>query len=237
MATTTAPRLEPGLVTRNLARVRERIEAACARSGRSPADVTLVGVTKTVPSDPIREALDAGLTHLGENRVQEAIPKMVELADRAPTWHLIGHLQTNKARKAVDLFDVIESVDSLRLAETLEAEAEDIGRALKVFAQVNVGEEPSKGGLAPADLLPAVERMDLLPSLRVVGLMAIPPVRASRDDSRRDFAEVRRLFEALQARHPEIVHLSMGMSSDYEIAIEEGATEVRVGSALFGSRP
>jgi pyridoxal phosphate enzyme (YggS family) len=216
--------------------VRERIARSCERARREPREITLVGVTKTVPVERVREALDAGVSHLGENRVQEAIPKMRELSDRAPTWHFIGHLQTNKARKAAELFDVIESVDSLRLARELEEGTEEIGRMLRVLVQVRIGDEDTKGGVSLSDLADFVRDVDTLAMVRVVGLMAIPPPRTDPRQSRADFRALRDAFESLRASRPEIVHLSMGMSDDFEIAVEEGATEVRVGRALFGSR-
>jgi pyridoxal phosphate enzyme (YggS family) len=226
-----------GSVAASLAGVRERIERACDRARRDPATVLLVGVTKTVPVDLIRAALDAGLSHLGENRVQEAISKMRELADRAPTWHLIGHLQTNKARLAAETFDRIESVDSLRLAQALEEDAEEIGRDLRVFLQANVGGEESKHGVPLSGLLPLAEEIERhCPSVSVSGLMVIPPPRDTPEESRQDFRQAREAFERLRDARPQVRHLSMGMSADFEVAIEEGATEVRVGTALFGRR-
>lgn len=223
-------------VAARLADIRARIETAALRADRDPTEVTLVGVSKTVDVERIRAALDAGLTHLGENRLQEAVEKMIALSDRAPTWHLIGHLQRNKARRAVELFDRIETVDSLRLAEALERGAEEIGRDLRVFVEVNVGGESQKAGVPPEETESLVDAIDVLPWLTVTGLMAIPPQGDEPEDSRPHFARMRRLFEELRASRPELHHLSMGMSSDFEIAVEEGATEVRVGRALFGER-
>jgi len=225
-----------GPVASSVAAVNERISRACERARRDPAGVTLVGVTKTVPIDAVRAALDAGIAHLGENRVQEALPKMRALSDRAPTWHFIGHLQSNKARLAAETFDVIESVDSVRVARILEEDAEEIGRELRVFVQVKIGDEDSKSGVPIESLRSTIEEIDAFDRIEVVGLMAIPPSRARPEESRADFRQLRREFEKLRGRHPEIEHLSMGMSSDFEIAIEEGATEVRVGTALFGRR-
>ena len=232
----TALAVATGHVAANLADVRRRIERACDRAGRDPASVRLVGVTKTIPCDVVRAALDAGLAHLGESRVQEALPKMRELADRAPTWHLIGHLQTNKARLAAEVFDRIESVDSVKLAEVLEEDAEEIGRDLRVFVQVKVGDEESKNGVPLADLARHVREIDAFPRVTVVGLMSIPPERQTEAESRADFRALRQAFDRLRADMPAMRHLSMGMSADFELAIEEGATEVRVGTALFGRR-
>ena len=221
----------------SLVEIRGRIASACERARRDPSEILLVGVTKTIPVDAIRAALDAGISHLGENRVQEAIPKMRELADRAPTWHLIGHLQTNKARLAAETFDRIESVDSLRLAEALEENAEEIGREVRVFLQAKIGDEDTKHGVALDELEPLAREIESrCPRLTVVGLMSIPPPRSDVEASRADFRALRQAFERLRDRCPQVHHLSMGMSSDFEIAIEEGATEVRIGTALFGRR-
>ena len=225
-----------GSIAARIVDVRARMARACERVRRDTRDVTLVGVTKTVPVERIREVLDAGVSHVGENRVQDALSKMRELSDRAPQWHFLGHLQTNKARVAAEIFDCIESVDSLKLARALEEDALEIGRALTVYVQVNIGGEESKGGVPPEDVPVLIEEIDAMPSILVTGLMSIPPPRLSADDARRDFRRLKELFDGLRSLHPEIVSLSMGMSADFEIAIEEGATEVRVGTALFGSR-
>jgi pyridoxal phosphate enzyme (YggS family) len=232
----TASRARDCAVAAGLAEIRSRIEAAARRAGREASEVTLVGVSKTVEPERIRAALDAGLTHLGENRVQEAVEKMKALSDRAPTWHLIGHLQRNKARRAVELFDRIETVDSLPLAEALERGAEEIGRDLRVFVEVNVADEPQKAGVSPGETEALVDGIDALPWLTVTGLMAIPPQQEDPEESRPHFAAMRRLFDEIRSGRPELHHLSMGMSADFEIAVEEGATEVRVGRALFGGR-
>lgn len=229
--------VSPANIAASVASVRERIERACDRAGRDPDSVLLVGVTKTVPADAIRAALDAGVSHLGENRVQEALQKMRDLADRAPQWHLIGHLQTNKARLAAEVFDRIESVDSVKLARVLEEDAEEIGRELRVFVQARVGDEETKHGIPLDQLEATVDEMEsACPRVRVVGVMSIPPPRERPEDARTDFALLREAYERLRATRPHVRHLSMGMSADFEVAIEEGATEVRVGTALFGSR-
>lgn len=229
--------VSPANIAASVASVRERIERACDRAGRDPDSVLLVGVTKTVPVEAIRAALDAGVSHLGENRVQEALQKMRDLSDRAPQWHLIGHLQTNKARLAAEVFDRIESVDSVKLARVLEEDAEEIGRELRVFVQARVGDEETKHGIPLDQLEATVDEMEgACPRVRVVGVMSIPPPRDRAEDARADFAVLREAYERLRATRPHVRHLSMGMSADFEIAIEEGATEVRVGTALFGSR-
>jgi pyridoxal phosphate enzyme (YggS family) len=214
-----------------------RIAAACARSGRSPLDVALVAVSKTVPAERLRSAVAAGLTTLGENRVQEASGKVGEV-DGA-TWHLVGPLQKNKARRALEVFAMIQSVDSPGLAERLDRIAGEVrpGR-VPVLLQVNVDEDPSKAGFAPADLDASLDAVLDLPRLDVRGLMTIGRQAASAEDARPTFAGLRELAARLRARDPRLgAELSMGMTDDFEVAVEEGATIVRVGRALFGERP
>ena len=213
-----------------LARVRERIAAAAERAGRRADDVLLIGVSKTVDVDRIREAIAAGVPALGENRVQEAKAKVATLG-RAVPWHLIGHLQTNKVKDALALFDVIHSVDRLEVAREIERRAAAMSRPVDVFLEVNVANEPSKSGFAPDAVAAALEAVAELPHLKVRGLMAIPPVVERAEDSRPAF----RALRALRDRHG-LGELSMGMSGDFEVAVEEGATMVRVGTAIFGPR-
>jgi pyridoxal phosphate enzyme (YggS family) len=218
-------------VRENLERVRERLAGAAARAGRRPEDVLLIGVSKTVEVARIRAAVAAGLTALGENRVQEARAKIAELG-RPVAWHLIGHLQTNKARDAVELFDVIHSLDRLELAQEVERRAAAAGRMMDVLVQVNVAAEASKGGVTPDAVGETLDAVGKLAHLRVRGLMAIPPAVERPEDSRPWFRRLRELGE----RHG-LRELSMGMSGDFEVAVEEGATMVRVGTAIFGARP
>jgi PLP dependent protein len=213
----------------NIAAVEERIARACARARRAREDVLLVAVSKTFPADFVDGAIAAGITDIGENRVQEARDKK-PLVRGSVRWHLIGHLQTNKAKDAVKLFDVIEAVDSLELAEKLARAAEGQGKAIDVMLQVNIGDEPQKSGLARGDVDDVAKRVATLASLRLIGLMAIPPV-GTPDESRPYFRELRSMRDALGLKE-----LSMGMSEDFEAAIEEGSTMVRVGRAIFGSR-
>ena len=213
----------------NVLAVEDRIARACVRAGRSREDVTLVGVSKTFPADLIDEAIAAGIGEVGENRVQEARDKK-PLVRGSARWHLIGHLQTNKAKDAVKLFDVIQAVDSLDLAEKLARAAEAQGRRQDVMLQVNIGDEAQKSGIAPSDVDSIAKQVAVLVSLRVIGLMAIPPV-AVPDESRPYFRELRSMRDALGLQH-----LSMGMSEDFEAAIEEGSTMIRIGRAIFGSR-
>ena len=214
----------------NLGRVQEAVARACARAGRSPDHVLLIAVSKTVEAERIRLAVAAGVAALGENRVQEARDKIGTLGRPVP-WHLIGSLQTNKARDAARLFDWIHSVDRLELAQELSRRAHGGERVLNVLLQVNLGDEPQKGGAAPADLKGLCDAVSGLPGLRVRGLMAIPPVAESPEATRPYFRRLRELRDQLG-----LEHCSMGMSADFEAAIEEGATMVRVGTAIFGPR-
>jgi pyridoxal phosphate enzyme (YggS family) len=218
-----------------LAAINQRIAAACQRAGRDFFDVTLVAVSKTVEPGLIRQAIEAGVRVLGENRVQEAATKMPELAaivtEHKVEWHLIGHLQSNKARRAVELFSTIQSVDSFKLAERLDNIAGELGRKLPVFVEVNLGGEQSKAGATPDEVLPLCEQVAKLANLELKGLMAVPPFFDDAEQARPYFRRLRTLRDQAQLKE-----LSMGMSNDFEIAIEEGATLVRIGTALFGAR-
>lgn len=218
-------------IAANLAAVRGRIAAAALRAGRDPADVQLVAVSKSFPAEAVVEAYTAGQPLFGENRVQEAVTKAAELREFgvAPVWHLIGRLQTNKVRAAAGLFAMIHSVDSLRLAEALNARVE--GR-LPVLIEVNAGGEATKGGFIPAETLAAIEQIRALPRLDVQGLMTVAPAAPDPELVRPVFRRLAALARDLGLRE-----LSMGMSGDFEVAIEEGATLVRIGSAIFGDRP
>jgi PLP dependent protein len=215
----------------NLERVRERIARAAERAGRRAEDVLLVGVSKTVDVARIRAAVAAGLPALGENRVQETRVKVAELGRPVP-WHLVGHLQTNKVREALDLFDVVHSVDRIDLARELDRRARARGKTIDALVQVNVGAEPTKSGWPPEAIETAVEAVAALGGVRLRGLMTIPPVVERAEDARGWFRTLRKLAE----RHG-LTELSMGMSADFEVAVEEGATMVRVGTAIFGPRP
>jgi len=214
----------------NLERVRERIARAAERAGRRAEDVLLVGVSKTVDVGRIRAAVGAGLGALGENRVQEARDKIADVG-RSVQWHLVGHLQTNKVRDALELFDVIHSVDRIDLARELDRRARAKGRTIDAFVQVNVGGELSKGGWPPEAVETAVQAVAALAGLKLRGLMTIPPAVERPEDARGWFRTLRKLAE----RHG-LSELSMGMSADFEVAIEEGATMVRIGTAVFGPR-
>ena len=215
----------------NLQRVRERIARAAERAGRRAQDVLLVGVSKTVDVERIRQAIAAGIPALGENRVQEAREK-IETLGRAVPWHLIGHLQTNKAKDAARLFDWLHSVDRLELAAELDRRARALGRTVDVLLEVNVGEEPQKSGVRPDEIKPLLDAVAGMTGIRIRGLMAIPPAAPNPEQTRPHFRRLRGLRDAAG-----LEHLSMGMSADFAVAVEEGATMVRVGTAIFGPRP
>ena len=219
--------------------VRARIARAAARAGRSPEEISLVAVTKTVPPSRIAEAVEAGQTLFGENRVQEAKEKVAAFGPEI-TWHMIGHLQKNKSKAAVEIFDALESLDSEELALLLNRRAGEAGKVMPVFIQVKEAEETAKGGIRPDDVPRLIERVLSLPSLVLGGLMTIPPWPAVPEDSRPFFARLRELRDEWDGRccpRGTLRELSMGMTMDYEVAVEEGATVIRVGSAVFGNRP
>jgi pyridoxal phosphate enzyme (YggS family) len=210
----------------NLLRVEERIAAACRRAGRNRGDVTLVAVSKTFPASAVEEAIAAGATDVGENRVQEARDKKPEVRGSA-RWHLIGHLQSNKAKDAARIFDVVQTIDSASLAQKISNAATG---PIEALIEVNVGGEAQKAGVMPGDVAALASEIAALPNLRITGLMTIPPI-GTPDESRKYFQELRALRDRLGLKE-----LSMGMSEDFEVAIEEGATIVRVGRAIFGER-
>ncbi|HZQ35313.1 MAG TPA: YggS family pyridoxal phosphate-dependent enzyme [Dehalococcoidia bacterium] len=214
-------------IAANVAAVRARIAAACERAGRDPASVRLVAVTKTVPAAAVAEALAAGVTDVGENYVREGAAKRAELGGRG-VWHLIGHLQTNKVRAALQAFDTLQAVDSLRLAEAVSRHA---SRTVPVLLEVNAAGEATKFGFAPADVGAAAAAVRRLPDLELRGLMTVAPATSDPEALRPLFRSLRRLAEANRLQE-----LSMGMSGDFEVAVEEGATMVRIGRAIFGER-
>jgi hypothetical protein len=215
-------------IAERLALICERAARAAERAGRAPAEVTIVAVSKSFPPEAIEEAAAAGIAHIGENRVQEAAAKIPSLRHLPVTWHMVGHLQTNKAKTALELFDIIQSVDSLRLAEALSHRAE---RPVPVLLEVNVAGEASKFGFSPPEVPQAAEAVGRLPHLNVCGLMTIAPLVGDPEEVRPIFRELRQLRDALG-----LAELSMGMTDDFEVAIEEGATMVRIGRAIFGGR-
>lgn len=220
----------------NLQAIQQRIRAACLRAGRDPSSVTLLGVTKTHPAAAVAEAVGLGLLHFGENKVQEAKAKIPNCPGRA-CWHFIGHLQSNKCRDAVELFAMIESVDSLALAQEINKRAEQAGKTMPILLEINVAGEASKFGYAPERMLAELAAVNALPRLEVHGLMAVPPYTPVPERSRGYFRSLRELKQRAEGvLGAPLPHLSMGMSGDFEVAIEEGATIVRVGTALFGER-
>jgi pyridoxal phosphate enzyme (YggS family) len=226
----------------NLARIRERMDRAATRAGRRTEKITLVGVSKARPVEDIRAAYEAGVRHFGENRIQEWESKRTSVADLDVTWHLIGHLQSNKVARAARLFHTIDSVDSIALAEKLEGVRKELvtkqGERLPALIEVKLDPEPAKSGVSAAELPRVVEALLRLPHLELRGLMGVPPYFDDPEKTRPYFRSLRELRDAMRAQlGGEVLPvLSMGMSNDFEVAIEEGATEIRVGTALFGER-
>jgi PLP dependent protein len=222
-------------IRERLKRVRDRIEVAAVRSGRSASAVTLVAVSKTMPAVVVREAVAAGVRILGENRVQEAREK-IALVPGVTEWHLIGHLQTNKAKLAVALFRRIHSLDSIRLARELERHAEEAGKRLRCLVEVNLGGEAQKSGETEGEVRALLTEAGQLSHLAIDGLMIVPPFLSDPEAVRPFFRRLRLLRDQLACEGFPLTELSMGMSHDFEVAIEEGATLVRIGTALFGAR-
>ena len=212
----------------NIEEVKARINQACQRVGRSPDEVTIVAVTKMVAPSAIATASKLGIRHFGENRVQEAVEKIGQLSwlEPKPTWHMVGHLQTNKAKVAVEIFDIIHSINSIRLAEVISRRTQ---RTLPILLEVNVSGEASKGGFSVAEVEPALEAISHLPRLEIKGLMTIAPIVA-------DAEQVRPIFQKLCSLRDSfgLEHLSMGTTDDFEAAVEEGATMMRIGRSIFG---
>ena len=217
-------------IEQNVRNLQQRIARACEKAGRSPDEVTLVAVTKTVDAAAIEAAFNAGVRDFGESRVQEAKPKIEQLQRLKPgiTWHMVGHLQTNKAKTAADIFDIIHSVDSFKLARTLNDCSQ---KKLPILIQVNVSAEATKSGFQLPEVKDAVKQIGKLPNLEIQGLMTIAPWVSNAEEVRPVLRQMRQLRDSLGLRH-----LSMGMSDDFEVAIEEGATLVRIGRAIFGER-
>jgi hypothetical protein len=236
-------------IEENLRQVRQRIAAAAERAGRDPAEVTLVAVTKGQPPEVVVAGYHLGLRHFGENRVHEALEKMPQVAallsqqagESGPpqiTWHMIGHLQRRKARDAVRHFDLIHSVDTVRLGREINKRCQAIGRVMPILLEVNVSGETTKFGFQPDEVTAAVPQILELPHVRVIGLMTMAPIVEDPEEARPCFRHLRQLRDELARRFPEADwrHLSMGMTDDFEPAVEEGATMVRIGRAIFGER-
>jgi pyridoxal phosphate enzyme (YggS family) len=217
-------------ISNNIKNIQQRIEKACDRSHRSPGDITLVAVTKSVEATSIVSAYECGIKNFGENRVQSAEKKIQELSELKPyvTWHMIGHIQTNKVKPVTMFFDMIQSIDSIKLATVLN---DHLRNPLPVLIQVNVSGETTKSGFSTGEVAGAIKEISRLPYLKVKGLMTIAPLSNNAEEVRPVFRTLRRIRDELS-----LEHLSMGMTDDYEIAIEEGATIVRIGRAIFGER-
>ncbi len=219
-----------------LLRVQDRIGAAASRVGRDASSVTLVAVSKAMPVDVIREAVEAGVTILGENRVNEARDKITVLPGIA-TWHLVGHLQSNKAKLAIQLFELIHSLDSLKLAQILDRHGQELAKPVRCLIEVNLGGEESKSGMTEDGMRPLLEAAAGLRHLRIEGLMALPPFLPDPEQLRPYFRRLGTLRDKLHAEGVPLADLSMGMTHDFEVAMEEGATMVRIGTAVCGPRP
>lgn len=215
-------------IANNILEVQKLISNACAKVKRSKDEVTVIAVSKTVNEDAIESAFNAGINNFGENRVQEAKEKIYQLANIHPTWHMIGHLQTNKVKMALAIFDIIHSVDSINLANEIDRYAD---KTIPILLQVNVSGEATKNGFSINDISPAVQEIGKLKNLKIVGLMTIAPLVSNPEQVRPIFRKLKELRDYFG-----LEHLSMGMTDDYEIAIEEGATMVRIGRAIFGER-
>lgn len=223
----------------NVARIKERAAAAAIRSGRAPENITIVAVTKTMPAEAVNAALSAGINVIGENRVQELLDKLPGIDVAGRSVHLIGHLQTNKASKIVDKVNMIQSLDSLRLAHELDSQCAKRAIDMETLVEVNIGRESSKSGVLPEELSDFLDDLAQFKHLKVCGLMSIPPVCQKKEETRPYFKEIHKLFIDISAKKSDNINmhiLSMGMSADFDIAIEEGATMVRIGTAIFGSR-
>jgi pyridoxal phosphate enzyme (YggS family) len=224
-------------IAKNLTTVLRRITTAAKSCGRDPLSIQLVAATKSQPMELIRRAVEAGVGILGENYIQEAQTKFETLSDPSVRWHFIGHLQRNKAKYAVRLFELIHSVDSVRLAAEIDKQARKAGKTQSILVQVNISKEPSKAGIGQEQTLELIRTLTEFPNIRVQGLMTMPPYFDAPEQARPYFAALRRLRDWLQqALGVPLKDLSMGMTGDFEVAVEEGATLVRIGTAIFGDR-
>jgi pyridoxal phosphate enzyme (YggS family) len=228
------------MIKDNITRILSRIEAVCRPLGRNPEEIVLVGVTKNADLPQINEALGCGLTHVGENKVQEAWKKYaaLEISSAKVTKHMIGHLQTNKVRQALEAFDMLQTVDSIKLASVIDAQAAKIRRNIDILVQVNISGEEQKYGIAPDGVLPLLEKISVLKHLRLHGLMTIAPLCGDKEIIRKCFRDLRLLYDKINSRflgveNIRMQYLSMGMTDDFEIALEEGSNMVRIGRAIF----
>lgn len=227
-----------GYIKENLDEVKDKIAAAAIKSGRQPEEITLIAVTKTLSIDVINAAMALGITDVGENKVQEVMDKY-ELVNNEPNWHLIGHLQTNKVKFIIDKVSLIHSVDSLRLAEEISKRCEKAEKIMEILIQINVAEEETKFGIQRDEIFELVEAVSQLPNLKIKGLMTIAPYTDNEEELRKYFREMKDIFETLKKtmyNRTDMTYLSMGMTNDYELAIEEGSNMVRIGTGIFGAR-
>ena len=228
--------METGSIAGNLEKIRARIEKRCLAIGRDPTRIKIVAVSKTFPAPVIARAIKAGLKDFGENRIQEGIKK-IDTIPPGPVWHFIGHLQRNKALRAAEYFDVIQSVDSIELAELLSRKCRELGKKLTILLQLNSTEEGQKSGFSPAEILESADKIIELPELDTAGLMTIGPLTENVDLIKRSFWLTKTVYDKLKKKYGDrFKWLSMGMSSDFEIALEYGANILRIGTAIFGPR-
>jgi pyridoxal phosphate enzyme (YggS family) len=228
--------MEKGAIAGNLAGVLERVKNRCQAVGRNSEQIKIVGVSKTIPARTVSEAVSCGLNECGENRVQEGIEKIKTVSPR-PVWHFIGHLQKNKARKATEYFDVIQTVDSYELAEIISGKALELNKKMEVYLQLNSTDESQKSGFYPGEILDFADKINKLPGLTLAGLMTIGPFTDNTDEIKRSFSLTKEMFEILRNEiGSRFNRLSMGMSGDFEIALEYGADVLRIGTAIFGPR-
>jgi pyridoxal phosphate enzyme (YggS family) len=231
--------LEPEELAHNIEQVRNRIAEAAQKANRPLEEITLIAVSKTKPVELVQLAFQQGLTHFGENRVQEALPKIATFHPEGIHWHMIGHLQSNKAGKVVEAFDMLQSVDSLHLAQVLERLAASREKHLPILLEINIAGEASKAGMRPEESLSVAREIAAYPHLDIQGVMTVAPLVTNPEEVRPVFRALRELRDRLRDAVPQHSwhHLSMGMTDDYQVAIEEGATMVRIGRAIFGARP
>jgi pyridoxal phosphate enzyme (YggS family) len=226
-------------IVANVQKVRDVIEQAAAKSGRKPDEIKLMAVTKTMPAQAVTAALDCGITLFGENRVQELLDKLPELDMTGRSAHIIGHMQTNKVKYVIDKVDMIQSLDSFHLAQEIDSQAEKAKKIMKVLVEVNIGREQSKSGVMPEEIFNFIDRVSEFSHLKICGLMSIPPFDEDKEKTRLYFKQIRKLFIDIAVKKSDNIDmnvLSMGMSSDFAIAIEEGSTMIRVGTSIFGKR-
>lgn len=223
-------------IAKNIAIIKERVDASAKKTGRSGSDITIVAVSKTVGAYAVEQAVEAGMRDFGENYVQEYLKKREVIKDTSLNWHIIGPLQSNKVKYTLDGVCLLHSLDRLSLAREIERQCENKTTQLSALVQLNIGKEPTKSGICEEDLQRFIQDVSVMRRIRLKGLMAIPPAAFQADDNRPYFEKMRKLFDRYKAEYPEFEYLSMGMSDDFEAAIEEGSNVVRIGTAVFGAR-